>query len=731
MTAARPVRPWLALLAGLAALLLALAVSPQGAAAQGAVAQGTGSDAAVLVADRISVAPDRSLTAEGRVEVLYRGARLTAQRIRYDQRGDRLTIDGPLTLADGDEVLILADQADLSGDMRDGILRAARLVLNRQLQIASTEVARVGGRFTRMGPSVASSCRICTPDQTPLWEIRAARIVHDQEAQRIFFDRAEFRFAGVPLAYLPRLDVPDPTVTRATGFLTPSVFGSSALGVGVQAPFFIALAQDRDLTVTPTVTARRAVAVQARYRQAFITGGAEITLGIARDQTASGPLRGWALGSGRLGLGPQATLDWQLELASDRLVLDHYRQGGREVLESRVGAIWLDRDRLARARLTQFHSLRLSDDNRLLPNTIADARLSQRFVPPALGGEATVTLDALVAYRRSDLDIAGRDVARASVRVDWRRDWTLAGGLRAGLVTQLQADHARIRQDSGFPDARIRTSGALAAELRWPLAGTDRRGGAILIEPAAQLVLAPRTASALPNEDSRLVEFDEANLFALNRFPGFDGTETGRRATVGVNWLRHDPDGWSMGGTVGRVIRFDTPAPGQFSTLSGLSGQRSDWLVALRLDSGQGLSLAGRALLDTGAGVTKGEVMLGWSGARLDVSTGYVQLIADPAENRPDPGREWALDAAWQLGGAWTALADWRYDMTGGGFSRAAIGARFRNECLAVDVSLSRRQPTSINVAASVDFGLQVDLIGFGGGAPGPARRCTPVVTGG
>jgi len=484
--------------------------------------------------------------------------------------------------------------------------------------------------------------------------------------------------------------------------------------------------------VTPTLGSRGAGAVQARYRQAFAGGGAEITLGLARDRTRPGRARGWALGTAQIGLGPRAAVSAQIEVASDRTVLDHYRQVGREVLESRLEATYLDRDRIARARLTQFHSMRLADDNRLLPNTVADARLSYRFVPPGTGGEATLTLDVLAAYRRSDLDGVGRDMARASARLDWRRDWTLAGGLRAGLATQLRADHARIRQDASFPDRRSRATGALAMDLRWPLAGTDSRGGAVLIEPAVQIVLGPRRAAApLPNEDSRLVEFDEGNLFSLDRFPGFDGAETGRRAAVGVNWMRHDPEGWSMGGTVGRVVRLDAPPAGQFSTLSGLSQRRSDWLVAMRLDSGQGLTLASRALIGAGADVTKAEVMLGWSGSRLDIGTGFLHLVADPAENRPDPAREWVFDASWRVGDAWTALADWRYDLVGGGVSRAAIGARFRNECLAVDVSLSRRKPTSTNVAASVDFGLQVDLIGFGRANAGPARRCGPALTGG
>jgi len=709
-------------LALLVALVMALAALP--AAAQPG-------DAAVLVADAIRVNPDRSLVAEGNVEVFHQGRRLHARRILYSAREDRLTIEGPLSLSDGAQTVLLADAAELSGDFRDGILIGARLVLDRQLQIAAAEIARIEGRYTRMGTSLATACRLCAESETPLWEIRAARVLHDAETRRIHFEHAQIRFAGVPLVYLPRLDVPDPTQDRATGFLTPEFRASRALGAGVRMPYFIALAEDRDLLIAPYITSGQAFAVETRYRQAFAAGSLSVTLGLARDRRRPGRTRAWAEGDAAFGLGRGAWLTGRLEAAGDAQVLDDYGRGGREVLESRLDVTQLSRHRLARARLTQFRSLRAGETNAELPNQVADARFEQRFALPGRAGTATVTFDALVAQRRSIADVLGRDIARSSLRADWQGDWTLVGGLRAGLRAQLQLDHANIRQDSNFPTDRSRVSPAAAIELRWPLAGAERGGAVHVVEPVAQIVLAPRHLAALPNEDSRLVEFDEASLFALHRHPGFDGREAGRRANLGVSWTRHDPAGWSMGATLGRVLREPAAPAGQFSALSGLDGARSHWLAALHLDTAGGVRLGGRAIFDAGLDVAKAEVLFGWKTAHADLTTGFTHLRADPAENRPARSSELSLDAAWRVTPQWTALADLRYDIASGRTARTGLGARFRNECLAVDVSLSRRQASSTSVAPMVDFGLRVDLIGFGSGAPpGPSRRCTGRVAG-
>ena len=194
----------------LALLALALAtLLPAAAPAQ---------DNAVLVADSVRLEGERVLVAEGNVEVFHLGTRLTAERIVYDGATDRLQIEGPLRYSDGPDLVILGDSAELDRDLTDGILRSARMVLAEQFQVAAPQAERIDGRFTQMSRAVASSCQVCPNRPTPLWEIRARRVTHDRATGQIYFDDAQFRVAGLPIAYLPRLRLPDATVDRARGF---------------------------------------------------------------------------------------------------------------------------------------------------------------------------------------------------------------------------------------------------------------------------------------------------------------------------------------------------------------------------------------------------------------------------------------------------------------------------------------------------------------------------------
>jgi len=156
---------------------------------------------ATLIADDIVFDQGASsITARGGVEIFFQGNRLRAEAITYSRDGDRVSADGPLTLIDasGDTVLV-ADFADLSADLRDGVLRSASLVLNRQMQIAATRIDRVDGRYSQAYQAVASSCEVCSDNPVPIWEIRARRVIHDEVERQIYFENAQFRVIGVPV----------------------------------------------------------------------------------------------------------------------------------------------------------------------------------------------------------------------------------------------------------------------------------------------------------------------------------------------------------------------------------------------------------------------------------------------------------------------------------------------------------------------------------------------------
>ncbi len=705
-------------------LVLVLVLAPARATAQATP------EFATLIADRLFIDSATRLIAEGNVEALFGTTRLQAQRVTYDRTSGALSVEGPMVLDDGRDVIMLADEAQLSDGMRRGLIRSARVVFDEQLQIAAASVERLDERFTEMNAIVASSCEVCAQRPTPLWEIRARRVVHDDQEQQVYFENAQFRLFGLPVAYLPRLRVPDPRLERATGFLSPRLSFDTGHGIGLRSPYFIVLSQDRDLTLTPFVANRGTRALELRYRQAFATGQLELGGIVARDAIRPGETRGMAYASGDFALGRGYRLSFNVIQPSDRRFLEDY---GRDQprLTSDVTIERITRDTRQRVQLLQFRSLRLGDTNAVLPNQVGQAVIEYRRDVPGVGGVAGLRLEAETLRRRQVLSgtqalpgvIADRprQVGRVSLDLDWRRDEVLAGGVLGAVGLHLGLDHFRLSDTGGaFPPQLSRATPQVMAELRWPLVRSTGAGARHVIEPVAQVIWGGDRGAGLPVEASRMPEFDEGNLFSLNRFPGHEGREAGLRSNLGISWTRHDPEGWSGTMTLGRV--WYQRNQGQFADATPLSGRNTTWLLAGSLDTMDGLTLSNRAHFRSDFRLERTALELDWTTPDFSLSTSYMRILANPFEARGAAASEWSFEGTRALTENWSGRLGWRYDIAQNRAAQASVGLNYQNECLRMEMGLERQFASATRPEARTSFGLNIDILGIGGN-PSRARR--------
>ncbi|WP_371036430.1 LPS-assembly protein LptD [Rhodosalinus sp. FB01] len=676
-----------------------------------------------LVADRVFLQDNDTLVAEGDVEALQGDVRLSASRLRYDGAAGRLVVEGPIRIEDPESgAVILADAADLDEGLRDGLIAGARLVLDRQLQLASAQLTRVRGRSSMMTRTAVTSCQVCG-DEPPLWQIRARRVIHDEKARQIYFDDAQLRVLDVPVLYLPRLRLPDPTLERARGFLFPRVRNTERLGFGLKIPYFIPVGPHQDVTLPPYLSSETRT-LELRYRRAFADGDMQIDAAASRDSLGRDGLRGYVIGAGETGLPRGYRLRFAIEAVSDRAYLNDYGYADKDRLRSGLTLSRVrDRDYLE-AGFSYYQTLRDGESNSTQPTRTANILYERLMRPAAIGGLARLGLSAHGHFRTSDADVLGRDMARLTAELDWERRWTGPAGLRAGLRAGLAVDHLDVAQDSTGAGADTVVTPALGAELRWPLVRTESGGARQLLEPVAMIAWSGGDRADIAPEESTLPEFDEANLLALSRFPAADRRERGLRGAAGLRWVREDPDGWSAGLVLGRVWRDDPDAA--FTAASGLDSGASDWLVAGQLELAEGLSLQARGLFATLGDVNKAEARGTWSTDRLGLGASYLLLPADAAGARPSAISEWSFDADYRLSRHWTGSAEWRYDIAGKRPARAKLGLAYRNACLEVALSASRNYASSASLEPDTDFGLTIALKGYstGGSAKEYRRRC-------
>ena len=671
-----------------------------------------------LIADEIKINQAGELVASGAVTVWYEDRKVTASSITYASQNDKLIIRGPVRIIDNQSTMILADQAELSEDLKVGIIKSAKIILGYQVQIAAAKVLQKDARYSEAFNIAATSCHVCL-NKTPLWQIRARKIVQDKFEKQIYFEHAQLRVLDIPVFYLPFMRLPDPSLKRATGFLAPKLKTSSVLNTGIKIPYFIRLNKHKDFTITPFYSPKTKT-IEYRYRQAYTSGFMLIEGALTRDALIPNKNRGYILSDTSLILQNGYNLGIQLQAVSDPSYLFEYDFAQLDRLNTKLELSRSMRYQNSEVKLSNYHSLRENENNATQPTLVAEGAIESRLNPDMIKGEIGLEANFLKSYRYSDLNndgpdsdtlVDGYDTTRLSLLSNWDHGWEIANGIILHFENEFGLSQYYVQQHADIGPKATRMFGVGAVGLRWPWYRINSNGGIGIVEPQIQLVRSVSSNSAVPNDDSTQVEFDEGNLFRLNRAPGLDLIENGSRLNVGLAGSQFMDSGSNLSWKIGRVLRSE--ALSTFPSGSGLSNSISDWLLATNFQQKNGIELINRALIASDGKVTKSETSLKVNRNQHQIRATHVELTKDSNISQNQSLSSMTLEWSYNLNSNWRSDSKFQFDSNIGRLSKLELGLRYENECVNVDLSSSRSFSTSSTLIDKTDFTLSVELTGF------------------
>jgi LPS-assembly protein len=374
------------------------------------------------------------ILAIGSVQIYYQGSTLEADRVVYEQTTKRMRAEGNARLTEADGKVIIGEIIDLTDQFRDGFVDSLQIETVDKTRFAAPRAERHGGRYTVFQSGVYTACEPCKDDprKPPRWQVRATRIIHDDTEKMIYFEGARLEAFGFPLFYWPYLSTPDPTVKRKSGLLVPKFGFSSVMGAMFAQPYFWALAPNYDLTVTPTLSSKQGLLMQAEWRHRLLNGSYSIkAAGIFQadpgafekrftpvypgDKDPGDRLfRGSIDTTGQFALNSNWVWGWDGSLVTDRMVIqdyalrtyfavmDPFKSGGLETvsqlyLTGRGERSYFD------ARAMYFYGLSANDVQSQLPiiHPVVDYR--NRLANPLFGGELTYRAN-LISLTRQDAE---------------------------------------------------------------------------------------------------------------------------------------------------------------------------------------------------------------------------------------------------------------------------------------------------------------------------------------
>lgn len=631
---------------GIALLLLTGVAGPEIAHAQSMLGGGIGTGAAPLdrnqpvtfIADQVEY--DRVagiVTASGHVEAWQGDHVLRADKVVYDRNTNVAAAFGNVVLFEPNET-VFSDYAELTGGMRDGVLRGMRMRLAENGRLAANGVRRTGGLINELSRVVYTTCNLCADDPTrpPLWQIRAASAVQDTEHKKIEYYDAVVEMYGVPIAYFPYFWHPDPSVKRASGLLLPWLGSSKHLGAFFAQPYYYVIDDQSDVTLTPMVTTQSGVQLSGEYRYRFNAGTLSV-FGSGAD--VNGKMEGSVYAKGRFSYDDTWRYGFDLNRASSSNYVRNFSlssslAGTPNILTSQAFIEGFGQGAYTRLDARSYQGLSSTIVDSTLPVVMPRYTYNYFGQVDDLGGRLSATAGAFNVMRS-----VGTNTQRASLSLDWERPvtgllgdlWkiTLHGDAAAYNATHLdqQPNYSTLSSNSV-----ARALPQMAVDFRWPFLRDSGDWGTQLIEPRVQLVVAPRAGdsqfSTIPNEDSLDLEFTDANLFGFNRFPGIDRLQGGTRLNAALQGT------WFLGGTTFDAFigqSYQTETAEMMPVSSGLRETVSDVVARASFAPTKWLNLTYRTRLDKNSGATRFSDALVTVGVpQFQVSGGYIYTTYDP-----------------------------------------------------------------------------------------------------
>jgi LPS-assembly protein len=660
------------------------------------------------------------VTASGDVRMNSEGNNLRADRIVWNRRTDEIRAEGNVRLVNPGGDVAYADDVVLTDAMRDAVARNILLVLADGGRLAADKAERRDG-FTTLYRAAYSPCPVvnekgCPRD--PTWQINAVRVVHDPVKGRIRYEGASLNLLGARIVALPFLSHPDGSEGGGSGLLVPDVRFSSRNGLELSTPYYLKLAPNKDATITPHIYTEVLPMLEGRYRQltdrgafqvaGYFTYGSRIPIDSLTGIKERG-IRAYLEGNGRIQLDPWWSVTASGRWVTDRTFLRRYDISRDSRLRSVINAERIKRDSYISIAGWAFQGLRATDVAGQQPIVLPAIDARWRLADPLWDGRIEIQANSLAILRTG-----GQDTRRAFGAARWDRRSLTPWGQELVLTAYSRADvyHSNDNELTSTPlyrgeeGWRARGIAALAAELRWPLIGPFLTG--------------------IPNEDARAVDLEDSNLFALNRFPGYDRWEDGPRVTYGLDWAADLP-GIAIRTTIGQSYRLDDK-PSILPPGTGLSDRFSDYVGRTTVKFGRKLNLVHRFRLDKDSfEVRRNEVDAVVGGRQTYATIGYLRLNRniDPTLEDLRDREEIRLGGRVKFADYWSIFGSTVVDLTGrredplsraDGYEpvRHRLGISYDDECLEIGVTWRRDYDTAGDFRRGNTFLFRVALKNLG-----------------
>ena len=415
-------------------------------------------------------------------------------------------------------------------------------------------------------------------EKCPPWMLQSKKIEHDSTKKTIYYDNAVLKIYDFPIFYFPKFSHPDPTVKRRSGFLVPSFSDSSTTGPAFSIPYYLTVANDKDITITPKLYSRENPLMLAEYRQDFKNSYLIVDTGYTEgyrkqtDKKSTGS-RSHFFSKFRLNILEEENKSSNLEINYQNVSNDTYLKihdistalvdDEVDVIEKTINYDYQNEDLFFGATLSAFDDLTVVGNKKyeyLAPYLNFEKNLlsSEKY--------GVFNLDSKLRVRNYDVNKQTEFLVND---INWKSNkWINKIGLENQFEGKLKTVNYNAKNTTEYKtdNTTSELSGALAYLTKLGLfKNNNELKKNYLLTPKLYLRYAP---GHMRKVDSGKLKY--SNLYELNKINEIDVIENGLSATLGLEYEKNNinPDGsignnefsFALGQVISEKKNMDMPS---------------------------------------------------------------------------------------------------------------------------------------------------------------------------
>tara|TARA_A100001011_G_scaffold297548_1_gene310277 strand:+ start:2183 stop:4279 length:2097 start_codon:yes stop_codon:yes gene_type:complete len=521
----------------------------------------------------------------------------------------------------------------------------------------------------------------------PGWKLDAKKVIHDTEKKTIYYENTVLSILNIPILYTPFFSHPDPSVKKKSGILMPIITSDNTLGTTLSVPLFYNIANNYDVTITPTIQTKADDYYSLNYRHLTENHMFNLESSISSNESNTGT-KNHIFIDGNV-KNPYGKFEYKIQTSNN----DTYLR------KNQINDLTILRSGLSFTKEMQNSYLDFKSHSYKHLNNIPNQKWEYiypsinynvyNYNDPFLNKNWEVK-NAFLNYR----DIDKNYKQEISSEIISNNTIVLKNvGLRFENVLQNRVIYYN---DTENDFNQVRVFPQLSSKISFPLIKNDSKKSQIL-EPVLMPIIAPY------NNYRNDQNVSNSNIFSLNRETSLSQWESGPRLNYGLNWLVSYDD-LAINTNVGQSLKLNKES-------NESKEEKSDYFITNIID------FKSFGYIKTDLTIDSENIYLKDNNINTSINIGNIKFGFDydyESNNRIKTSEQISIGTKVNLRKDINLIASIRKDLMKEKSIGNALGLHYENDCLAINFDYFKDFTAVGDIKDSHGFSFTITLKPFG-----------------